>query len=83
MSGAVTTTFAPLPSPNIIFIMVDDLGFNDIGYRANTDIVTPTLDDLATKDGIRLERYYTAPVCGPTRSQFLSGEYVLKLFSNQ
>ena len=65
------------PAPHIIFIMVDDMGWNDIGYRTTTELVTPTLTDLATKDGVRLERYYTGPTCGPTRSQFLSGKSVI------
>ena len=59
--------------PNIIFIMVDDMGWNDIGYRANSEVLTPTLKELASKNGVQLENYYTGPVCGPTRSQFLSG----------
>jgi len=67
------------PAPHIIFIMVDDMGWNDIGYRTTTELVTPTLTDLATKDGVRLERYYTGPTCGPTRSQFLSGKYSIHL----
>ena len=61
------------PAPHIIFIMVDDMGWNDIGYRSTTEMVTPTLTELATRNGVRLENYYTGPTCGPTRSQFLSG----------
>ena len=70
-----------LPAPHIIYIMVDDMGWNDIGYRTTTELVTPTLTDLATKDGVRLERYYTAPTCGPSRSQFLSGMCVYTNFT--
>ncbi|XP_067934002.1 arylsulfatase J-like [Watersipora subatra] len=64
-------------SPNIVFIMVDDLGWNDVGYH-NSEIATPNLDRLAM-DGVRLEQYYTAPVCGPTRAQFLSGKYSIHI----
>ena len=49
--------------PNIIFIMVVYMGWNDIGYCANTEVLTPTLRELATKNGVRLENYYTGPVC--------------------
>jgi len=58
--------------PNIVFIMADDLGFNDVGYHGS-EIMTPNIDRLALT-GVRLENYYTAPSCGPTRSQLLSGE---------
>lgn len=64
------------PAPHIIFIMVDDMGFHDIQYRTDTDIHTPTLNELATQNGVRLENYYTGPSCGPTRAQFLSGEKI-------
>jgi len=57
--------------PHIIFIMVDDLGWNDVGYHGS-EIRTPHMDNLA-ENGVKLENYYTAPVCGPTRAQFLSG----------
>ena len=59
--------------PNIVFILADDHGFNDIGYH-NPRIKTPVLDSLA-KYGVRLENYYVQPICTPTRSQLLSGRY--------
>lgn len=61
----------PRRPPHIIFIMTDDLGFNDIGYH-NPDMHTPTLDKLAA-DGVKLENYYVQPICTPSRSQFLTG----------
>ena len=72
-----------IPPPNIVFIMVDDLGFNDIGYRNTSEIITPTLTLLATKNGVRLENYYTGPTCGPTRTQFLSGAVVSDTYNFQ
>lgn len=57
--------------PHIIFIMVDDLGLNDVSFRGS-EIQTPNIDRLASQ-GVILDNYYTAPVCGPTRAQFLSG----------
>ena len=59
--------------PNIIFILADDYGFNDIGYHG-TQIKTPTLDQLA-EEGVKLENYYVQPRCSPTRSQLMSGRY--------
>ena len=60
--------------PNIVFIMADDLGFNDVSYHGYGEIPTPHIDDLAL-NGVRLENYYVGPTCGPTRSQFLSGKF--------
>ncbi|XP_026865448.2 arylsulfatase I [Electrophorus electricus] len=67
------TTTSNYRAPHIIFIMTDDLGFNDIGYH-NSDINTPTLDKLAS-EGVKLENYYVQPICTPSRSQFLTGRY--------
>ena len=68
--------------PHIVFILVDDYGFNDISYHAHkngndTNIIdTPNLDALAAA-GIKLENYYVQPVCSPTRAALLSGRYGL------
>jgi arylsulfatase A-like enzyme len=62
----------PLPRPpNILVLIADDLGWNDIGYHGS-DIKTPVLDKLAA-DGVRLERYYVCPTCSPTRAGLLTG----------
>ena len=62
--------------PNIIFILVDDLGFNDVGYHGEggSALTTPTIDRLAM-EGVRLENYYVQPSCTPTRSQLMTGRY--------
>lgn len=63
--------------PNIVFILADDFGYNDIGYHAqehSSDMKTPCLDQLAS-EGIKLENYYVQPICTPTRSQLMSGRY--------
>ena len=59
--------------PNILFILADDYGFNDIGYHGS-EIKTPVMDKLA-KEGVTLENYYVQPICTPTRSTLLSGRY--------
>ena len=63
--------------PNIVFILADDYGWNDIGYHGS-EIKTPTLDKLAVT-GVKLENYYVQPICTPTRSQLLSGNYQVDL----
>ena len=59
--------------PNIIIILADDLGWGDVGYHGS-DIKTPHIDKLA-KEGIELNRYYTAAVCSPTRAGLMTGRY--------
>ena len=62
---------AQLGKPNIVVIVADDLGWNDIGTR-NPKIVTPNLVKLA-KDGVELQRFYGYPVCSPARAGLLTG----------
>ncbi|GAA6106246.1 arylsulfatase J [Tachysurus ichikawai] len=57
--------------PHIIFVMVDDQGFRDVGYHGS-EIKTPTLDWLAA-NGVKLENYYVQPLCSPSRSQLMTG----------
>ena len=66
--------------PNIVLIVADDYGWNDIGYHGS-EINTPCLDKLAA-EGVKLERYYVQPICSPTRSQLLSGRYQVSLIIN-
>ncbi len=62
--------------PNIIFIMVDDLGNADLGYRGS-DIKTPNIDKLAT-GGVRLENFHGMPVCTPSRAALMTGRYPMR-----
>ena len=60
--------------PNILIIFTDDQGYGDVGCYGNTKIKTPNLDQLA-KDGTRFTNFYSQSVCGPSRSQLLTGRY--------
>jgi len=61
--------------PNVILIMVDDLGYNDLGCFGHPKIKTPVLDQFA-KDGIKLTSFYSgATVCTPSRMALLTGAY--------
>ena len=61
--------------PNIIVILVDDMGFNDVSYYNRNDVKTPHIDALC-RDGIRFDSFYAnSPVCSPTRAALLSGRY--------
>lgn len=63
------SAFAALP--NIVFIVSDDQGWRDIGYR-HPSIQTPNLDKLAS-EGVKLEHHYVFPTCSPTRCAIMSG----------
>jgi len=63
------------PHPNIVLIVVDDLGWNDLGTRTATDLRTPHIDALAA-GGVRFTRAYSAaPICSPARAGLLTGRY--------
>jgi len=63
--------------PNIIVIVADDLGWNDVGFHGG-DINTPSLDKLAN-EGVRLNRFYTTPICSPTRAALMTGRDPMRL----
>jgi len=70
------TTVQAADQPNIIFIMADDLGNADLGYRGS-DIKTPNIDKLA-EGGVRLESFYGEPVCTPSRAALMTGRYPMR-----
>uniref|UniRef100_A0A671RH96 Si:dkey-174i8.1 n=1 Tax=Sinocyclocheilus anshuiensis TaxID=1608454 RepID=A0A671RH96_9TELE len=59
--------------PHIVFVMVDDQGYNDIGYHGS-EIHMSVLDQLAG-EGVKPENYYVQPICSPLRSQLMTGRY--------
>jgi arylsulfatase A-like enzyme len=63
--------------PNIVFLLIDDLGYADCGFNGGKDILTPNIDKLA-KEGSILKHHYVQPVCSPTRSALLTGRYPTK-----
>ena len=63
----------PSPPPNIVFIMIDDLGWMDIRPQGNDRFVTPNLDRLATESTRFTDFYAAAPVCSPTRAACITG----------
>jgi arylsulfatase A-like enzyme len=73
------STSLPIKRPNIVFVMLDDVGYNDFGY-GSTDLgsMTPYLDGLAD-DGIKFGQLYGMHVCTPSRAALLSGKYPIHL----
>ncbi len=74
--GAIRVAAIPAqtdPRPNVIVILVDDMGWSDIGSYGS-EIRTPNLDALAAR-GIRFTQFYSTPRCSPTRASLLTGLY--------
>ena len=61
--------------PNLIIILTDDQGYNDVGFNGCTDIPTPHLDKLAASGVVFTNGYVSYPVCGPSRAGLLTGRY--------
>lgn len=69
--GFVKTHAAEAPRPNIIIVLVDDMGFSDVGCYGG-EIDTPNIDRLAA-DGLRFTQFYNAGRCCPTRASLMTG----------
>ena len=82
--ASITTIVSPLaplwaqgakPKPNVVLIMMDDLGYGDLGSYGAPDVKTPNIDRLA-REGVRLtDAYANGVVCTPTRTALISGRY--------
>jgi arylsulfatase A-like enzyme len=60
--------------PNIVLVIMDDVGYGDYGSYGATDVRTPNIDRLAA-DGVRFTDFYAAPTCTPTRAMLMTGRY--------
>jgi len=70
-SGTAGAATAPAAQPNFIIVLVDDMGFSDIG-AFGSEIRTPNLDKLAN-EGVKFNNFHVTPVCAPTRAELLTG----------
>ena len=61
--------------PNVLIILVDDLGYADVGFQGCKDIPTPNIDHLAKNGMVCTNGYVTHPFCSPTRAGLLTGRY--------
>ena len=68
-----TNVEAQATKPNIVFVLVDDWGYADVGFR-NPAIKSPNFDMLA-KTGLLLDRHYVYRYCSPSRASFLTGRW--------
>lgn len=76
-------TAAPARKPNIVFILVDDMGYGDLSCFGAKAIRTPNLDRMAA-EGLKLTSFYaTSPVCTPSRAALLTGRYAARMGAGQ
>ena len=72
-AGAAGAATGQAKTPNIVFILLDDLGLGDVGCYGQKKILTPNIDSLA-REGTRLtEAYAGGPVCAPSRCVLMTG----------
>src|ERR1700746_4059612 len=69
-------TLAQDKKPNILFFLLDDLGYTDVGFNGG-DIKTPNIDKLAAS-GAKLSFFYVQAVCSPTRAALMTGRYPMR-----
>jgi arylsulfatase A-like enzyme len=78
VSGTLSAQPASPPAatrPNVVLVIMDDIGYGDLGSYGVSDAKTPNLDRLA-REGVRLtDGYANGPVCSPTRAALISGRY--------
>lgn len=73
--GTPTLLPRPGPQPNIISILIDDMGWSDLSCFGNTEVSTPVIDRLA-HEGIRFTQFYVnSPICSPSRTALTTGHY--------
>ena len=63
------------PRPNIIFILVDDLRWDDLGIAGQPFVKTPNIDRIGREGALFRNAFMTTPLCSPSRASFLTGQY--------
>jgi arylsulfatase B/arylsulfatase I/J len=67
--------------PNILFVLADDMGYNDVSYhnkgKGIAATFTPTIDKLAS-EGTKMDSYYVNPICSPSRAAIITGRYTIR-----
>lgn len=66
-------------APNILFILVDDLGWTDLGYSGSTFYETPNIDELALESVQFTNAYSAGSVCSPTRASLMTGKHPVRV----
>jgi arylsulfatase A-like enzyme len=74
LSPGLLSSAEPEEKPNIVLVMVDNLGYGDFGFSGNKEVKTPNIDNFA-REGIQFTRFYANPMCSPTRASLMTGRY--------
>eukprot|EP00660_Eupelagonema_oceanica_P011203 gene11203-23910_t len=74
LPAALAAAAGAAKPPHVLFIVGDDVGYNDIGHFNGKKTITPTMDGLI-ESGIVLSDYYTFKICSPSRAAMLTGRY--------
>jgi len=74
-SGQTTAPAKAQKKPNLVFILIDDMGWTDVGCYGSKFHETPNIDQLAEQGMKFTEAYAACPVCSPTRASIIAGQY--------
>ena len=66
-------------APNVVLVLVDDLGWSDLGCYGNPVVDTPRIDAFAKQGMVFTDAYAAAPVCSPTRASIMTGQAPARL----
>ena len=73
--GSSPTSKPPIRQPNFVFVLVDDMRWDEMHVAGHPFIETPNMDQLA-REGVRFTNAFaTTPLCSPSRASFLTGQY--------
>ena len=67
--------------PNIVFMLADDMGWNEVGFNGGNKELTPHIDKLRN-EGLSLTQFYVHAVCAPSRAAFLTGRYPFRTWTD-
>ncbi|ROQ21704.1 putative sulfatase [Marinimicrobium koreense] len=73
--GCGSYTATTNQKPNILFILVDDMGFGDLSLTGNKQVETPNIDQLAANGLLQRNFYVASPICSPSRVAFFTGQH--------
>ena len=65
--------------PNIVILLVDDLGIGDLGCFGNSSLATPHIDELAQTGALLSHHVSTAVLCTPSRAALMTGRYAVRM----
>ena len=79
LAAVILTACKKAPeNKNVLFILVDDFGYNDMSFRNNTFYETPNIDQLAKESTVFNEGYANSRVCSPSRASIMTGKFTAR-----